>query len=67
MEEIEAEVTTVFTPIDYEDEIFFFSWLYIYIGGFYLLCDKGNGTTGSHVIYSFFFFYFVLIKLFTKY
>lgn len=24
MEEIEAEVTTVFTPIDYEDEIFFF-------------------------------------------
>lgn len=56
MEEIEAEVTTVFTPIDYEDEIFFFSWLYIYIGGFYLLCDKGNGTTGSHVIYSFIFF-----------
>lgn len=31
MEEIEAEVTTVFTPIDYEDEIFFFFLGYIFI------------------------------------
>lgn len=59
MEEIEAEVTTVCTPARsiMKMKIFlFFSWLYIYIGGFYLLCDNGNGTTGSHVIYSFIFF-----------